>query len=947
MLLIILQAHALYNSIAVRDSENDTWKTRVFEAQKQYWKKDVNPSHGTNQRVTSELRDHLAQTRQTSINSLDQMADIVTQFCIESCNKNAKENFSLHIKQLAKQCTDGMLELSSMVITKAVAALGSSVPCAFSAVAIGSMAKGEATPYSDLEFMFILEHKNDAIIEYFEKLAMTAYFFIGNLGETRLSYMAIDELEGWFDDVCISGFKIDGLSNGAGNIPTGNGTTNPRNHLILTVDELIDKFKETLDNPVDEDARRGDFSAMLTYTKEFYRHGQEADTLLSGFKLFWKNVQPNQARQKANEDMFWADIFKYRFELNQAVADNGYVVNSKKDLYRFPSILLFNISILVGVVNDNSWDTLDDLNSQRLISESLFTSLRFLLACTCYFRLSAYLYHNSHNDRMSLLQETSTVTQIRRRPGLSSPFSRWFIPLGIFFVHFQDMLPVKRLFLSSERQNILLSLKSGIKGKTWHCRYLTLYFCHRTQGAWKALLEMFTEQTLLHHPEVVIAELKALDLSTTEIWQSVRSVTYILYKKREYEASQNYLLQMKVMIESTAAQSLLDKLLVAEVLDEEANCNIFMHRHKDAERSYSESLQSRSGILKSNDMLLGTSHYYLGRCLRIQNDLQQAKSHHLKALSIFHYHASRETLYDYRGDEISKTQSIDMDFSSLQAEKVLEFLNHPSPQIGHTLWNLASIYGRLRYFSIMHKYNVKALDTYLRTYGNSANHQHIADVLFEMGNSSCALGNYVHADFYYCKSLEMIANMFSGKHESPYQSTLGSDPDKHLVCDVRCQLSVNTFLSVPGYKVAHPQSANILRRYGQHLMSLGKLTLATTVLEKALTMYKQCFGEEKPCFDIFSTKALIGEKLWRQGEKEMGILMCKQAAEDLTALGDVVALMETADIHHKLGHMYLKEGDIGEAKTNFGKALHTYESECEDTNHPKVVNIRVTLQTIE
>ena len=142
-------------------------------------------------------------------------------------------------------------------------------PCEFQPVAIGSLAKGEATPYSDLEFLFLLERRTTANEEYFEMLSITMYFVIGNLRETKLSYMAIEELQGWFDDQAKNGSKIDGLSPGAGNIPTGNGVNQKKNCFIITTEDLAAVYEEVLKNPKEE-ALRGDLTAMLTYTQPFY-----------------------------------------------------------------------------------------------------------------------------------------------------------------------------------------------------------------------------------------------------------------------------------------------------------------------------------------------------------------------------------------------------------------------------------------------------------------------------------------------------------------------------------------------------------------------------------------------------------------------------------------------------------------------------------------------------
>ena len=98
---------------------------------------------------------------------------------------------------------------------------------------------------------------------------MTSYFLIGNLGETKLSYMAIEELHGWFDDKSKNGFKIDGLAKGAGNIPTGNDLKNV-NHFIVTPKQLAKRYKTILDNPDPKEALRGDLTSMLTYTMSIY-----------------------------------------------------------------------------------------------------------------------------------------------------------------------------------------------------------------------------------------------------------------------------------------------------------------------------------------------------------------------------------------------------------------------------------------------------------------------------------------------------------------------------------------------------------------------------------------------------------------------------------------------------------------------------------------------------
>ena len=225
--------------MTIREGEisNKKLQNRKFEVQMMYWKGEAIISFEEQEKLNKLFKNHLQETR----NLLHKRLHNTKEFAATPPADTAEwiREFSDVVPPLSIDCTQRMLKLSNMIMEQSVAYQSAKPPCAFSAVAIGSMAKGEATPYSDLEFLFLIEKKSEPIIRYFENLAMTVYFFIGNLGETKLSYMAIDELHGWFSDTCQNGFKIDGLAKGAGNIPTGNGSTNQKNHFILTVDELI------------------------------------------------------------------------------------------------------------------------------------------------------------------------------------------------------------------------------------------------------------------------------------------------------------------------------------------------------------------------------------------------------------------------------------------------------------------------------------------------------------------------------------------------------------------------------------------------------------------------------------------------------------------------------------------------------------------------------------
>lgn len=64
-------------------------------------------------------------------------------------------------------CSDNMAAFTRQIIKVSVGMIKPGrQPCDFEAVAFGSLARGEATPYSDLEFFFLVEHKTPKIMMY-------------------------------------------------------------------------------------------------------------------------------------------------------------------------------------------------------------------------------------------------------------------------------------------------------------------------------------------------------------------------------------------------------------------------------------------------------------------------------------------------------------------------------------------------------------------------------------------------------------------------------------------------------------------------------------------------------------------------------------------------------------------------------------------------------------
>ena len=244
------KAHALYNSCGARKPQSEGWLESTFKVQKSYWKDKCNITYNQHLLLTKSLKEELTAIRNKCRAKLPDIDGITKQFKLgEPLDDNSASAFVSLIKDTTIYCTDAMLSLSKRIMTESVDLLTKQPPCSFNAVAIGSLARGEATPYLDLEYMFLVDDKSTEAMQYFENLAITSYFLMGNFRETKLSYMHIDELKGWFDDKAKNGFKIDRLAPGTGNIPTGNLVDKIQNYFIVTPEKLSRRYEMTTEQP--------------------------------------------------------------------------------------------------------------------------------------------------------------------------------------------------------------------------------------------------------------------------------------------------------------------------------------------------------------------------------------------------------------------------------------------------------------------------------------------------------------------------------------------------------------------------------------------------------------------------------------------------------------------------------------------------------------------------
>ncbi|KAF6041418.1 hypothetical protein EB796_000265 [Bugula neritina] len=279
-------------------------------------------------------------------------------------NELCANSFVENVKCQSEHCTSEMIKFAKSICETSENLLGNA-PCRYAVIALGSIARSEATPYSDLEYAFLIEPNSDK--SYFLRLAVDTYFRISNLGETPLKYYYIEELYDnyrstsdeakeklWFVDKGPSGFKIDGLLPKAGNIPTGNGLS--ENTLILTVNELMDRYISSV-NQTDVTEVAG-LSDLLFSTVLIHSHDEEkgGSALLKDFKTQKHDFETNFIELKIQrhqlEEMrmkrLIMDIKSFDYcpgNINEDMRN----LKVKADIFRYPTIMAHNIRIALNM----------------------------------------------------------------------------------------------------------------------------------------------------------------------------------------------------------------------------------------------------------------------------------------------------------------------------------------------------------------------------------------------------------------------------------------------------------------------------------------------------------------------------------------------------------------------------------------------------------------------
>ena len=360
------------------------------------------------------------------------------------------------VRELFAEIREFMKDAVAQLLDECIQVLGrppEDVSYAF--IGFGSFARGEATPFSDLEFALLIEEGKNGTSDkkHFVKLVEYFNYKVLNLQETILPSMCIPSLNdenklinsleryqcsstsctskecgfdasAWpflgkeeeFYDNEMRGFSVDGRMSSACKTPLGRlvqGRDESKD-LIKTPTELAELYVSALRGDHSKVEDNHDLSTVLSNVSFLYGNNQELVDFYDSLVLYAiPEISDNDAERNLRQSSatFCLQNALDEFQLSLTSNDIGLISSIKKKLYRIIGMVITNIGKFhyPTVIDNSSWNILDRLLEHCVISTDAHRNLSVVVSIVNEIRLMAYLRNGRQDEIFSFFDQSMDI----------------------------------------------------------------------------------------------------------------------------------------------------------------------------------------------------------------------------------------------------------------------------------------------------------------------------------------------------------------------------------------------------------------------------------------------------------------------------------------------------------------------------------------------------------
>eukprot|EP00058_Branchiostoma_floridae_P003787 XP_002589275.1 hypothetical protein BRAFLDRAFT_102517 [Branchiostoma floridae] len=417
-----IKASALYNSALSRcqlPEERKDIATMIRSLESEFIATIVPASSDKNRGDTftgsRKHQEKLAEIREkckASLHEITAVSDQEKELTTEDARKEVEKQRADAIRNLCHQTTSNMKAFVCDMVDECIAVIGDP-PSKYAIIGLGSLAREEMTPYSDLEFAILIEEGRDGedTKQYFRTLTNLLHLKVVNLGETILPSLAIKTLndytsgkgnDNWFFDDGPNGFAFDGAMPWACKIPLGRPPTENKPWSVELIGTPADLARnQTEEMVLKEGYNLADVLSKVTFVTgnrflvdDYNRRVRailcqqvdpvdqtDADGCSGGSKL---TIGQRKASITLCEDLT-------RFSADVCLTDLGRLYQVKKEIYRLPTLMVNGLATFHGLYEQTPWDAVTQLHSDGVLNAEAIHNLHFVLAFASEVRLRSYL----------------------------------------------------------------------------------------------------------------------------------------------------------------------------------------------------------------------------------------------------------------------------------------------------------------------------------------------------------------------------------------------------------------------------------------------------------------------------------------------------------------------------------------------------------------------------
>lgn len=392
---------------------------------------------------------------------------------------NFSEIYSSKVFNCYENIALGLHEMISMMLEECLEILPPPNDCIFSIVALGSLARREATPYSDFEWAILFDGANKTQYEthkvYFRRLSVLLWFKVLLLGETTHRMMDISELKWLPESQCPNqkGFSFDGQMASGCHDPLGNAHHTERliqsalHNTALTTTEreaLIEKIRqheyEFIGTPQELaryqedcwgddtwDNKRGFQTALSSVTCILSNDDTRDVALIDEYKGYMNQIWQESPQGSTKSRLQLRSLERLRkscnrFQYNGGIFDKEtHFFNAKYHLYRLPNMLLSHLASYFSISENNIFEQIKGIFGETGISHNPIGlgNLKFAVASILSLRLLAYLKKGYRDDHVVIQRNAN-----QEHPSYMTLAKKYFpVKEKLLFLIYATLMPLK------------------------------------------------------------------------------------------------------------------------------------------------------------------------------------------------------------------------------------------------------------------------------------------------------------------------------------------------------------------------------------------------------------------------------------------------------------------------------------------------------------------------